>query len=174
MANVADEFTKLQQLLASSAISDVQFSQAIRELLDGNNASYARAGSETDMPFAELQGKLALIDQQWQEEQEQYKVSYGKYSPRTVPNEFGTVMSLFGGIAIVAFGIYWMLQASKSSMPGFFPMLGCVGIASGIGLPIYHFKKYSTYKSAYSEYQRRRSNVLEHFERTFPNGEQRS
>jgi hypothetical protein len=168
MNNTVEGFTKLQQLLVSGAISEEEFSEAIKGVLDRSGTINPDAASETDWQFGELQlqDRISQIDQDWQKEQEQYKVSYGKYAPRTTPNKSGTIMSLFGGLVMAGFGIYWMLQASKATIGGIFPMLGLVVIASGIGLPIYHFTKYTVYKSAHDSYQRRRAEILAEFRRT--------
>jgi hypothetical protein len=163
MDNTVEQFTRLQQLLASGTISEEEFSHAIEGLI---NRGHAPMSSETPSAELQLQHQLSLIDQEWQKEVGQFKVSYGRYSPRTIPNESGTVMSLFGGLAMIAFGVYWMFEASKASIGGLFPASGLVVIAAGIGLPIYHFTKYSRYRSAYAAYQRRRSGVLAEFGKT--------
>ena len=165
MGSIADELKKLQELLDSGALSAEEFARAKQALLDGDARRGPTAGNDRQIAELQLQNELLRIEQEWQNEREHHKVSYGKYSAPTQPNAFGTVMSLFGGVFAVGFGIFWMAQTSKMGAPDFFPLIGLVVIAIGIGLPIYHFIKYASYKSAYDEYQRRRYEVLAKMER---------
>ena len=160
MSTIADELKKLQELLDSGALSDDEFAQAKRALLDGDITYGASSSNEQQLAELQSQNELLRIDQEWQNEREDHKVSYGRHSAPTVPSAFRTVMSLFGGLFAIGFGIFWMGQTPRLGAPDFFPMFGYVIIVIGIGLPIYHFIKYSSYKSAYDDYQRRRSEVL--------------
>ena len=160
MSTLADELKKLQELLDAGTLSDDEFAQAKRALLDGDITYAASSTNEQKLAELQLQNELLRIDQEWQSEREHHKVSYGKHSAPTEPTVFGTVMSLFGGLFAIGFAIFWIGQASSMGAPSFFPIFGFVFIAFGIGLPIYHFIKYSRYKSAYDNYQRRRSEVL--------------
>jgi hypothetical protein len=160
MSGIADEAWNLGELNESGTLLDAPFARGQMASPVGEIRNGASSDNGEQLAELQLQDELFRIDQEWQVERERHKISYGRHSAPTEPNKVGTFTSLVAGLGAVGFGMYWMGQAAKMRAPGFFPLFGLIVIGVGIGLPIYFFIKYSKYKSAHDDYQRRRSEVL--------------
>lgn len=167
MASIADELKKLSSLRDSGSITQEEFEQAKQAILGGQSVQPAVVSnaSAEEIDRLKLQNELLRIDQEWQFERERHKVSYGKNSMPTEPTRLGSVMSVFGGIFFIGFGIFWISKAWEMRAPSFFPLFGVLPIFIGIGMPIYHAVKYNSYQTAHDDYQRRRSEVLNRINR---------
>jgi hypothetical protein len=153
MKSIADEITKLHELLSSGTISQDEF--ALR------------------MSTLRLHDDLLRIDQDWQIEREHHKVTYGRHSEYVLPNAFGAVGSFLAGGVGIGFGIFWfgeldwLRKINKlQGMPAVVLLLfGLLFVVCGVSIPIYQSAKYFSYRSAYAAYQHRRSEVIETYEK---------
>jgi hypothetical protein len=172
MTGIADEYEKLQQQNDSGALSDAVLVQAKEATVENDNIRGSTSDSDQKPAVEQLRNELRRIDRAWETEQEHHKVFFAKNTDPRVPNGVAAVMSIFGGLLIVEFGVFWIGDTNdigaQDVAPIFgylFPMFGTVSILIGILTPIFYIVKYSRYKSAYDEYQRRRSEVVAEFDK---------
>jgi hypothetical protein len=107
-----------------------------------------------------LEREVSRLDEQWQVERKKHFVSYGEDSTPEPPSASGTVGSIVVGVVVVAFGVFWIAEVSARGAPGFSPLFGMVIFIVGIGFPIYHGYKFSVYRRASEEYERRREELV--------------
>lgn len=171
--SISDELQKLDDLRRNGTISDDEFELAKKKVLqEPQDAIHSDQLEEI-----KFQNELAQLDREWELERENYMVSgkRGRYIP-------GKASSLFGGIVIVGFGIFWTLMAasmtghrdasfdairvdssgvvntetSGNSIGSIFPLFGVLFVLFGAGMSLYSFTKASQYEEAKQRYQDRR------------------
>ena len=152
--SISDELQKLDELRRNGTISADEFEIAKKKVL---------GDPQDDIPSDHLeeikaQNELAQLDREWDLERENYMIA-GKYGHRHIPRK---TSSVFGGIFIVGFGIFWTMMASAMTGFGnagifsFFPLFGVVFVIAGAAMSINAFVKAGQYKEAQERYQRRR------------------
>lgn len=161
--SISDELQKLDELHRNGALSRDEFEIAKRKVLEGSPSA-----DSDQLEEIKAQNELAQLDRGWELERENYMVT-GKYGNKHIP---GQASSLFGGIFLVAFGIFWTVMASSITSSGFgpgpgggfssfFPLFGVLFILFGIGVSITGFIKAGKYRDAHEKYQRRRRALLD-------------
>ena len=154
---ISDELQKLDQLRRNGAISYDEYEIAKRRVLEESQDGV----SDDHLEEIRAQNELAQLDREWALEREDY-MFVGKYGHRYVPTKAGSV---FGGVVIVLFGIFWTVMAS--SMLGFgragvfsmFPLFGVLFVLFGVVMSIFSFVKAGQYAEAKERYQRRRREI---------------
>jgi hypothetical protein len=106
--------------------------------------------------LAELRSRQEIedLDRQWERQRERYMIT-DKHGRRRVPTVAGSV---FSGIAIVVFGIFWTVVAANMGGGGF-ALFGVLFIVVGAGVSIYSYTKAQDYLAAQRRYRRRRAQV---------------
>jgi hypothetical protein len=161
---LADELRKLQELHDSGSLTDAEFAAAKAKVLAQPSGGPAGASDEDvqqQLEEIKVQTALTRLDQQWALERESYMIM-GRYGYRRLPSKG---LSVFGGIAVTIFGIFWTVMALNirggfGGPVGFFPLFGVLFILVGIGVSIYSFNKASQYEEALARYRRRRAELL--------------
>jgi len=165
---ISDELEKLSELFQYGKLTREEFEIAKRKVLESPQTS--RASSEQDQLEAiRLQNEIAQLNRQWEIERREYMVP-GRYGHSYVP---GKSSSLFGGVMIVCFGIFWTLMASSisSRAPGpfsLFPLFGVLFIFFGIGISFYSFLQAEKYQLAKKRYEQRRRKLLNSQDENYP------
>ena len=155
--NIADELEKLDELHRRGVLSSEEFEAGKRKILNGGND----AGSYRQLEEIKAQNEIAELDRAWEIERENYQIA-GRYGQRYTP---GKISSVVGGVAIVAFGIFWTSMASgmSSGMPGgmgsLFPLFGLVFVIAGAAMSIRAFVKAGQYEQAQTRYRQRREEL---------------
>ena len=155
--SLADELQKLEELRRNGTISPDEFETAKRKVLEGPQDGVPAEHLEE----IKAQNELAQLDREWQLEREDYMVA-GKYGNKHIP---GKASSLFGGLFIVGFGIFWTITAA--GMTGFggagvfslFPLFGVLFVLFGAGISLNAFVKAGQYEQAQRRYQQRRQEI---------------
>jgi hypothetical protein len=147
--------------LAVKRSEDVTYTEMIKEIDERTKEIDERTGEmREELERLRIDSELARVDRDWEREKESYMIT-GKHGHKRIPTTTGSV---FGGIVIVVFGIFWTaIASSMSGGPGafsFFPLFGVVFILFGLGMSIYSFSKASDYKRAERAYRRRRSSLI--------------
>jgi Short C-terminal domain len=158
--SLSDELQKLQDLRRSGALTDEEFSAAKAAVLARHAAGGDPApepGVNAQLEEIRLQNDVARLDREWELERGRYMVA-GKYGRRHLPTR---ASSVFGGVIIVAFGLFWTVTAGSIAGGGLFPLFGVVFIIAGIGMSVFSFKKAEEYEQGHDAYRRRRSRLLE-------------
>ena len=102
--------------------------------------------------------EINFLDREWDRESDKYKVT-GNYGHRHTPTKGGSV---FMGVAIAAFGIFWTATASSMSSGfgggGFslFPLFGVLFACFGVGMSIWSYKQAEKYEKARKKHLLRR------------------
>ena len=154
---LSEEIQKLDELRRNGTLSPEEFEIAKRRVLEGSQYS---AGAN-HLEEIKAQNELAQIDREWGMERENYMVAgkYGQY----IPNK---VSSVFGGIFLVGFGIFWTAMVSPVMGSGgagvlsIFPLFGVFFILFSVGTSIRAFVKAGQYEEAQKRYQRCRREIL--------------
>ncbi len=120
----------------------------------GDTADASAAVPDPEPVREGLEQELALLDEQWQVEQERH---YADYSPEgetnpELPNPFRTTWSFVAGVSIIGFGVWHMTMGG----PGPF-FLGLVIVLLGIWFPLCVAWRHYRYLRACQAYQRRRA-----------------
>lgn len=156
--SIAQEIEKLQALHAEGALTDDEFSQAKAALLNPLSAEQPAGYSSEmneEMAYLRVQNEVNQLDRDWACERERYMVQ-GRYRSRYLPSEGGSV---FMGILIVGFGIFWTLSAASMGAPVFFPLFGVIFIIFGAVTSFTSFIKAGQYKEAEQRYKQRRQKL---------------
>jgi Flp pilus assembly protein TadB len=103
----------------------------------------------------EQQNKLAQVDRDWERERESFMIT-DKHGRRHLPNE---VMSVFGGVVVIVFGVFWTIMAARIG-GGPFVIFGVVFILFGVGVSFFQFQKAKDYRAAQRRYHRHRRQVI--------------
>jgi DNA-directed RNA polymerase subunit RPC12/RpoP len=107
-----------------------------------------------NLDIIRIQNDIALLDNEWAAEREQYLVS-GKNGTKHEPG----AGSVIGGIIAACFGVFWTIMASSMGAPSFFPLFGLVII----GLAVYGIfsgsEKAAKLKVRRAEYESRRAEL---------------
>lgn len=159
---IADEIYKLEELRRTGVISDEEFLLAKQRVLS-DVPNTAVAGQLEDI---KLESELARMDREWEMERERYIIS-GRHGHIYVPQKGS---SIFGGIVLLGFGIFWTAMASSvtNSMPSFgkprvfdyFPMFGVLFMFFGGGMCLWAFLRADQYEKAHQQYQLRRDELI--------------
>jgi hypothetical protein len=155
---IADEIQKLQELHASGALTDVEFSQAKARVLNGQSSAFTSSTvpmNDEKLRHIQLQHEIAALDREWQIEREKYFVT-GRYGSRFIPTE---VSSLVGALVIGGFGIFWTISAASAGAPPFFSVFGVVFVVLGVGSCLNSYRKAGEYQKAEQRYDQRRSKL---------------
>jgi hypothetical protein len=162
--NIVDELQKLQALHRSGALTDEEFAAATASVLSGQ-ASPAETGAagamQEHLDALKLQNEVARLDREWELERERYLVA-GRYGSRYAPSRG---LSVFGGVAMIAFGIFWTAMAASTAggLRGpatVLPWFGVLVIVCGAYMSVYLFNNANQYERAYQNYQRKRARLL--------------
>lgn len=154
--SVTDELQKLDELRRNGALSADEFEIAKRKVLEGPQG----AARSDHLEEIKTQNEVAQLDREWELERENYMVA-GYYGHRLIPRKGSSV---FGGLVVVAFGIFW--TATAASMTGFggagvfLPLFGVLFTLFAAGMSINAFVKAGQYEEAQGQYQRRRRELL--------------
>lgn len=157
--SIAEEIEKLQALHVQGALTDDEFAQAKAKLLAHSSDEQSTSNSDTlsdEVEYLRLEQDLTRLDRDWDRERERYMVQ-GRYGSRYLPSEGGSV---FMGILIVCFGIFWTISAASMGAPVFFPIFGVIFIIFGAVTSFTSFSKAGAYKEAERHYQERRQQLL--------------
>jgi hypothetical protein len=153
---LSEEIQKLDELCRNGTLSPEEFEIAKRRVLGGSQYS---AGAD-HLEEIKFQNELAQVDREWGMERENYMVA-GKDGRKYIPSKVGSV---FGGVLIVGFGIFWTSMTisifSGAGVFSFFPLFGVLFILFGAGTSIWDFVKAGQYEEAQERYQRRRREIL--------------
>lgn len=125
------------------------------EILDASNDGDRQIAR--DLQLIKMQNELSRHDQEWSLERDTYRC-YSRHGS-SLPTESYTVMTVFGGIIAVAFGIFWTVAAAGRA-PGFFPMFGVLFIGFALVMTFYACIKHAEYKVAVEHYEGRRQQLL--------------
>lgn len=152
--SISDELWKLDELRRSGALSEREFEIAKRKVLEESSDQY---GDFDQLEEIKNQNDVAQLDRAWKLERENYMI-HGKYGRKHIP---GKASSLFGGVILVAFGIFWTVMAGVVAGPfgglgSLFPIFGVLFVLFGIGVTIHSFIKAGRYQDAQEQYHRRR------------------
>jgi hypothetical protein len=109
-----------------------------------------------DLETIKLHHELERLDREWTMGLDRYRVQ-GKDGHYSVPSATG---SIFGGVIVIAFGIFWMIGASSMGAPGFFPLFGLIFIGVAVASMVSGSSKAVAYEQARQVYERRRQEVL--------------
>lgn len=182
----AEEFAAAKQKLLSNTPSDIHYiaddageikGSSEREFVgESNLPHYAFTGGAdfeiTRLSRLEIRQEIADLDRKWMIDRENYMIS-GRYGSRYVPTTWG---SLFGGMSVSIFGLFWTIIASsifntRGGMAGhfrghgvtpfaiFFPLLGVIFTIGGIALAIHKYSKAVAFQQAEATYQARRAEL---------------
>lgn len=110
-----------------------------------------------DLKVIRLQNELEQLDREWQVDSQRFMVS-DKHGHTRPPSAIG---GLFMAVVGVAFGIFWISQATRMGAPGIFPLFGLVLIGAAIFAAINGMAKSSGMNRARSSYEGRRRQLLE-------------
>ena len=157
--NISDELERLQTLLRNGTLTQQEFEQAKQRVLNE---------SPVNVPVQHLeaikaQNEVAQLDRAWELERENYMIT-GRYGSRHIPTR---TSSVFGGLFIVGFGIFWtiialgMTLAARSPLLLIFPLFGVMFVLGGAFMSISAFFKAGKYQQAYESYQSRRQELVE-------------
>ena len=155
---IADEIQRLDELRRNGVLSAEEFEIAKRRVLDGPHDT----ATLDHLEELKSHNELAQLDREWELERENYMV-VGRYGAKYIP---GKASSVFGGLFIVGFGIFWTTMAASITGLGdagpfsVFPLFGVLFILFGTVMSVTAFVKASKYKEAQQRYQRRRRELL--------------
>ena len=156
--SISEELRELDELRRSGVLTSEEFDLAKQKVLRESNVVI----NSDQLGEIKNQNEVAQLDREWELERENYMVA-GRRGQRQIP---GKISSIFGGIMIVGFGIFWTIMASTTSGPAgrggssLFPLFGVLFIIFGIGMSIYSFVKADKYVEAQEQYRQRRSQLL--------------
>jgi LSD1 subclass zinc finger protein len=108
-----------------------------------------------DIQDLKRQNELEALDREWTQQREQYLVR-SRHGNTSEPSAFGSVV---GAIMAAVFGIFWIGGASAGA-PWFFPLFGVVFVIAAIVMGIHGVAKSARFRSARSEYQQRRDELM--------------
>ncbi len=153
---ISDEIQKLEELRSNGILSQQEFEIAKRRVVEG---SLGNAASD-HLEEIKAQNEVAQLDREWALERENYMVR-GQHGHKHIPSKFG---SLFWGLFIVGFGIFWTAMAMPvmgfGGVVSIFPLFGVLFILIGVGTSIDAFVKAGQYEEAQERYQRHRREIL--------------
>ena len=175
MATANDDFsaldiqTKKPESISSVAANRFRTSSTVWNELDELTERELEAEREKDAPGdhyrdrsrrddRNILAEINFLDREWDRESDKYKVT-GHYGHRHTPTKGSSV---FMGVAILAFGIFWVAMTSSISSGfggrGFslFPLFGVLFICFGVGMSIWSYQQAERYEKAHQRYRQRR------------------
>lgn len=157
--SVSEELKELDELRRSGVLTSEEFELAKRKVLGESKVVV----NSDHLEEIKAQNEVAQLDREWELERENYMVE-GRYGQRQIP---GKISSVFGGILIVGFGIFWTAMAASMSSPfgrgGFdlFPLFGVLFVISGFVMCVRAFLKADQYAEAQEQYRQRRNELID-------------
>ena len=111
-----------------------------------------------DLEVLQLQNDLERLDREWTMSLERYRIR-GKHGSSRLPDEGGAAATIFGSIAAVVFGVFWLGAAASMDGSGLFTLFGLFFIGAAIFAGLSARQKRDAYLEAKQRYRRRRADL---------------
>lgn len=113
-----------------------------------------------NLKVIELQNDLERLDREWESLRGSLMVR-GKDGHVSEPS---SIASVVGGIAVIGFGILWIIFASSMGAPSIFPLFGLLFIGFAVFSMVSGATKASAFQSGRQHYDAERRNLISRLE----------
>ena len=151
--SITDEFTRLQSLHDTGALTDDEFAAAKAQVLAGSAPADGEDKLRQEVEQLKIQNAITQLDQDWETESQDY-LQRGRYGSRIVPTTGG---SIGGAIFVCLLSLFFVVIGIAAPKTGALVLIGVAGIVLAIGTGISGYSKAIAYEQAYDRYQERRN-----------------